>query len=159
MLRPSLKNVLRGVLATVACAYVYALLLLVFSSDFLQETLANKLRILLFIPLYMLLVTSWFVLPMGGVLGAVLPSLVRGRSGREAFVRGMALGVFAGILAACLTTLWMNLPSPSASDVKIVDREAWLRGIRRDFMWYLLTMTPLCAVWVAVWAYRWRKRS
>src|SRR6266480_3575401 len=70
---------------------------------------------------YAVLVTSWFVLPMGGILGAVMPAVVRGRSQTTAFLRGALLGVCSGVLAALITTVFMEWPSLS-DRATIVDR-------------------------------------
>jgi hypothetical protein len=107
---------------------------------------------------YAVLVTSWFVLPIGGVLGAAMPRVVRDCSGRAAFFRGAVLGVSVAVLAAILTTLFIEWPMLSGS-ATIVDHEAWERNVRDQFVGYLATMIPICALWVGVWAKRWRNQK
>lgn len=110
----------------------------------------------LVVALYAVAITSWFVLPIGGVLGALMPRLVRGLNGRKAFLRGTVVGIGVGVLAATLTIAFFEWPALSGSAI-ILDPSAWLQSIRRQFGYFLPTMIPVCAIWVGLWAYRWRE--
>ena len=105
---------------------------------------------LLALAAYAVLITSWFVLPMGALLGVVMPSVVRGCSFGSAIFRGTLLGISAGVLAAGLTTLFLLFN---------VGPEIELRNVRDLFVLYSSTMVPFCALWVGVWACRWRRRA
>src|SRR5262245_31071023 len=55
-----------------------------------------------------ILMTSWFVVPLGATLGLVLPRIVSRCSRQAAFVRGAVLGIVAAVIAAVLTSLLME---------------------------------------------------
>ena len=106
---------------------------------------------------YAVLVASWFVLPLGGFLGALLPRFVQGCIGPRAFGRGALLGVAVALIAAVLTTLMMEWPTISGR-ATIVNREAWERSLWRTFLFYVVSMSAVCSAWVGVWALRWSRR-
>lgn len=106
---------------------------------------------------YAALVASWFVLPLGGFLGALLPRFVQGITGPNAFGRGALLGVAAALIAAVLTTLMTEWPAISGS-ATIVNREAWERSLWRTFLFYIISMSAVCSAWGGVWALRWSRR-
>ena len=108
---------------------------------------------------YAVLVASWFVLPMGGVPGALMLRVVRGCSPRTAFLRGALLGIGAAVIAAIFTIVFTYEWAVPSGRATIVDREAWERGVRNRLIGYLTSMIPVCAIWVGVWAYRWSKRD
>jgi ABC-type sugar transport system permease subunit len=107
---------------------------------------------------YAVLVASWFVLPLGGLLGALLPRLVRGCIGPRAFGRGALLGVEVALIAAVLTTLMMEW-STISGQATIVNRDAWERSLWRTFVFYGVSMSAVCSAWVGVWALRWSRRA
>jgi len=106
---------------------------------------------------YAVLIASWFVLPIGGVLGALMPAVVRGCSRRRAFIRGFFLGICAALVAAIFTMILTEWPDISRH-ATIVDRAVWWQSVRDAFLCCLVTMTPICAVWVGVWALLWSRK-
>jgi hypothetical protein len=107
---------------------------------------------------YSVVITSWFVLPIGGIIGAVMPFVVRNCSRRLAVARGCMLGLCVGLIAATLTTLMMEWPSLSGQTT-IVNLEAWWQSVRQLFFSYAASMCLVCVVWVGAWALRWSKRT
>lgn len=105
-----------------------------------------------FVAGYAVLITSWFVFPIGGVLGAIMPSIARNCSVGQAFVRGAMIGLFVGLIAAVLTTILMHWSYISGTGT-IVDRQGYLEMARREFTGYAVTMIPFCVVWVGIWAW------
>ncbi len=53
-------------------------------------------------------VASWFVLSLGGLIGVVMPSVIKPCSQRTAFFKGAVLGVFAAIITVVLTSFSME---------------------------------------------------
>src|SRR5215467_12702502 len=153
-MKPPGKRILAGALIAASGAFVWALITFEPGGTRLSEFLGA-------IPLlaaYAVLITSWFVLPMGGVIGLVMPRIVRDCSAGAAFLRGILVGVGAGLVAAILTTVFMEWPVLSGR-ATIVDRAGWERMVRDRFIGHARTMIPICAAWVGYWAYRWSKKQ
>ena len=147
------KRIVAGALIAAAGAFAWALLAFSWtnrgaSDGFLGAPLYDA---------YAVLITSWFVLPMGGFLGALLPRVFRGCTSRRAFGRWALLGLVVGVVAAMLTTLMMEWPSLSGR-ATIVDRAAWDQSVWRMFGFYASTMSVVCSIWVGVWTLRWSRR-
>jgi hypothetical protein len=147
------KRALIGALIAAVGAYAWALL--DFSFYAVREGWVSSIPL---VAAYAVLVSSWFVLPIGAALGLVMPWMVRDCSPGGALCRGMFLGVAVGVLAAILTIVAEYWPGFSGRTT-IVDPAAWERFVRGRFLGYLATMTPICAVWVGIWAYRWSKKA
>jgi hypothetical protein len=149
------KRVMAGALITACGAYVWAFLIFGWWG-WSESHGAEKVLGLFFIPAYALLITSWFVLPMGGIIGAFMPSVVRSCTSRQAFIRGFILGICASLVAALLTMVLLEWPFISGHATKV--DPYWWPDVSRQFLLYLLTMAPICGLWVGVWALRWSKR-
>jgi len=147
------KRIVIGALIATSGAFVWAVLVFGWSERHSSDWLMG----VPFTAAYAVLIASWFVLPMGGVLGALMPSVIRGCSTRRALVYGLVLGALAGLAAATLTTMLMEW-SFITGEATIVDRQGWLGSVRGEFTGYLTTMTPICVVWVGVWASRWSSK-
>lgn len=106
---------------------------------------------------YAVLITSWFVLPLGALIGVVMPSVISGCPSSRAFGRGLLLGCSIGLVAAVLTTLMMKWPYLTGQ-ATIVDRGAWLNSVRLELFFNAATMCAVCALWVGVWASCWSRR-
>jgi ABC-type branched-subunit amino acid transport system permease subunit len=151
------KRIVMGAMIAASGAYAWSLLTFEFS-----EIGAGESRLLFSIwtaPLvaaYAVLITSWFVLPIGGLLGVLMPSVIKSCSGQTAFSRGAFLGICVGLIAALLTTIFMQWPEISGS-ATIVNHQAYFKSVFHRFTGYLLTMIPICALWVGIWAWRWNR--
>jgi len=148
------KRIVAGALIAIGGAFVWAVPAFAWTgrqtTNFIFESLA--------LAAYAVLMTSWFVLPIGGILGAVMPRVVRGSSQGQAFWRGLLLGLLVRILAAVLTTVMMEWPMITGS-ATIVNTNLWSRGVYERFFFYASTMCVVCGPWVAVWAMRWNPRA
>jgi hypothetical protein len=100
---------------------------------------------------YCVLVASWFVLPLGAVVGTILPRLVAGRTALLVFSRGFLAGVAVGVIAATITVLWSNTPTLTGQTT-IVNYPAWKRGLVSQFVQVAASMSTVCAFWVGIWA-------
>src|SRR5207302_5259111 len=78
------KRIVAGALIAAGGAFVWAF------ADFMAQNWrgGDRLFEVLALAAYAVLLTSWFVLPMGGILGVIMPRVVRGCSTRTAFFRG-----------------------------------------------------------------------
>jgi hypothetical protein len=106
---------------------------------------------------YAVVVASWFVLPLGAMIGVVMPHVVSRCSRRAAFFRGAVVGVGTAVIAALLTSVLMEWATITGQ-ATIVDRDAWWRAVTHRFVFNLTTMSLICAVWVGVWAVRWSRK-
>ncbi len=149
------KRVMAGAFIAACGAYVWAFLIFGWW-DWSESQGAERILGLFFIPAYALLITSWFVLPMGGIIGAFMPFVVHGCMSRQAFIRGFILGICSSLVAALLTMVLLEWPIISGQATKV--DPYWWPDVRRQFLDYLLTMAPICGLWVGVWALRWSKR-
>jgi hypothetical protein len=150
------KQIVAGALLAVSGAFVWALFS--FSYWFVKshnpgETVFSGVVF----AGYAVFVASWFVLPIGAVIGVTLPRVIERCSPRNALLRGAVLGIVAAIVAAILTSILMEWATITGQ-ATIVDREAWWRSVTRRFFFDLLTMSCVCALWVGVWAARWSRR-
>ncbi len=152
------KRILAGALIAAGGAFVWALLS--FAYWFYQHHNPGEtiLHVVVYAG-YAVLVASWFVLPMGGILGALMMRVVRGCSPRRALVRGALLGIGAGVIAAIFTIVFIDEWAVLSGPATIVDRAAGERGVRNRLIGYLTSMIPVCGIWVGIWAYRWSKRE
>ena len=147
-----LERIAIGALSAVGAAFVWGIL----NSTFYGW----REGWILSVPLaagYAVLLTSWFALPLGAVLGGVMPGIVSRCSRREAFVRGALLGLCTAVTAALLTSVFEEWPYISGR-ATIVNHEALWRVIAHRFLLNLVTMTLVCTVWVGAWAARWSGR-
>jgi hypothetical protein len=153
---PQGKRIVAGALIALAGAFVWAVLS--FTYWFFQRRNSGETIFTVIVYAgYAVFVASWFVLPLGGFLGALLPRFVRGCIGPRAFGRGALLGVAIALIASLLTTLMMEWPTISGR-ATIVNREAWERSLWRMFLFYVVSMSAVCSAWVGVWALRWSRR-
>jgi hypothetical protein len=144
------RRIVQGMLVAASGAFVWS------SLCFFGNTKGSLFEIITF-SAYALFLTSWFVLPIGGVLGLTMPRLVRGCSAIIALLRGALVGICVGLMAAVLTIIFTEWPTLFGT-ATIVDRTAWEHFIRHQFGSYLTTMTPICAAWVGIWALRLRRK-
>lgn len=78
------------------------------------------------------LAAIWYVVPLGALVGLALPRLVKNHSGWQAFLRGAGVG----LIVACITALLLS------------------QGDEQSFLADMVTMFPVCAIWLGVWAAR-----
>ena len=103
---------------------------------------------------YAVLVSSWFVLPLGAVLGIAMPKIVRDCSSKSALLRGALVGIGVAAMAALLTSVTMEWSAITGA-ATIVDQEGWQRAVVRNFAINFASMSLVCSVVVGVWAARW----
>ena len=107
-------------------------------------------------PPFFVLVSSWFVLPVGGLLGAWLPRLVEGSRPGVAFASGSVLGglVACAALVAAFAPVVLHTVGSGIGGQQL---EMVQSSVLQRSLGYGVTMIPLAAVWVGVWATCWSK--
>ena len=110
MLKSTRRNVGRGLLWTVIAAGGFAIVFGVVNGAF-RESLLDGLAILALAVGYGLLISAWFVVPIGLGLGLLFPRLVAGRPPASALLVGAAVGIGVGVLVAACLKLMMPLSS------------------------------------------------
>ncbi len=144
------RRILTGMLIAIGSAFVWAII-----SVTVRGGRENSLLAVPFWAAYAVLVSSWFVLPLGVALGVIMPWIVRNCSVRSAWLRGALVGVGVAVIAASLTSVTKEWPTISGA-ATIVDQAAWRRAVFSNFAFDLTSMTLVCSVMVGVWAVRWR---
>jgi hypothetical protein len=96
----------RGVACTVLAAAGFAALFAITSGAF-REGMASGGIQLAASEVYGLLLSSWFVIPLGLALGLLFPRLVLERSASRAVLVGSGIGLLVGVLVAgCLKMMY-----------------------------------------------------
>lgn len=157
VMTPLGKSTIVGGLNAIGAAFVWALLATTFMFFEKHGPQQNVLTILAFAS-YAVLMTSWFVLPLGIFLGALLPRLVRGCTGRGAFVRGALVGVGVALIAGVLATLMVEWPRISGRE-QMPDHASWQRSLWLVLSLYVGSMSAICSWWVGLWAMLSRRSS
>ncbi len=106
---------------------------------------------------YAVLVSSWFVIPIGALLGVLVPQVAQGHRCIGGVVKtGTFIGVLTGIMVATLALTMEEWPMLMGRTT-IVDELVWSQSVWRRYLEFLATMIPVCALWVATWSsLRWR---
>ena len=143
-MRSASKRFVAGALIAVTSTFVWAVCAFSWSGRQNRDWLLDAF----FLALHAVVFSSWYVLPIGGVLGVRLPKIVRGCTRGSAFLRGALVGFCAGIVATGWTTLLFEWPRLFGHPP---NRPWWQMVV------YFSTMIPVCVLWVGVWACRWRR--
>lgn len=104
-------------------------------------------------PLLSVVGTSWFVFPVGGLLGVWVPRLVARLQAGASFACGSVLGILVGCAALVVTFAPVALHLVS-SDIGIEQLEIVQSSVLHAAFGYGVTLLPLAAVWVGIWAVR-----
>ncbi len=93
--RSALRDALLGILVALAAGYGFVLVYtLIWARAEIEPT------VLLLMPLPVVMLCSWFVLPVGVLTGILLPRFVRGRNGLETLL-------IAVLVSAAIGVIWM----------------------------------------------------
>jgi hypothetical protein len=106
----------------------------------------------LFLPLYGVLVTSWYVTPIGALLGVLMHRYVRERSLPASVLAGAGIGLVVGVIVALLTVLWEQWPALFGSATNVEVSAGSERYLLSRFIMYTRGMAVLCALWIGTWA-------
>jgi hypothetical protein len=120
---------------------------------------AEAVGILLIVSPGAVLLSSWFIIPIGATLGFLLPKVVKTRSPLMAFSTGAGLGLSAGLIAALFTQLFvMYLPTPGLS-IGGVNDTVWWNEFWRLSRSLAIKFSVVSALWGGTIAARLRKRE
>jgi hypothetical protein len=140
-----IKNALKGIAIALVAAYGFGIFFgLSFNSG--RADIANSLfGGLIVIPIIGLLYSFWFVIPIGAILGILIPKIARNYSRKITLIYGLLIGLAIGI------TLSLIL---SAIGFTTGFRDGyWL-----DFISFLLATSIYSALWTMGYAYLcWKK--
>lgn len=98
---------------------------------------------------YGTVLTSWLSGGLGIAVGHFLPRLLTGRTAWVAFLMGAAVGAAVGLAADVVFTV-LSMGWRSALTL-----HRW-QQVTEPFLIIAATIIPTCAVWVGMWAVRWR---
>jgi len=113
----------------------------------------GRLVLLLAGAAYFTLVSSWFVLSLGGLLGVWMPRLVEGARSWVSFVFGSILGALVGC-AAVLINFVPSALHTAGSGISGLQLELVQSSLLQTALKNVVTMIPFAAVWVGLWAVR-----
>lgn len=97
-------------------------------------------------PAFALAFTFWIVIPIGGVLGSVIPWLVRKQSPFSALLIGIGFGVLIGLLCASVGAYMISNVESFSSDGP-PDIAKWWLVFWRQFA----SLAPLLSVYSSMW--------
>ena len=150
MLVKNTINALLGALLSLIAAYV---LIVTFG---LQNEIArfewssiNPMDILIGAPIYTLAYTYWILIPVGALLGVVIPLLVRKKTRREALVYGILIGVTIGLVFGCFIAYDFAVGSSAGSH----DRVRWWGRFLGDFASSAPLSIVYCSIWTSAYAF------
>ncbi len=107
--------------------------------------------LLILFPLGFILISSWFVLPMGCLLGVWLPRLVEGLQPWVSFIFGSILGTLVGCTAV-MSTMFLPALWTIRSGIVGEQFESVQSVLIETMLNYAVTMIPIAALCVAFWA-------
>ena len=143
-----------GVLVGLGTAYLWSLI--VFSIYAANEGWLGPA--VFGIAAYALLITSWFVIPLGAGVGGILPRLATEVDSPRAAFRGILLGAGCGAIAAVLACVMEQWPLISGSG-EIVDFSVWWRSELSRLTFHGVSMAVLSAIVVGAWSLGINKKS
>jgi hypothetical protein len=135
-----------GALTTPCIVYVYLFLLLSFEGKALTEAWA--------IAMGMAILSCVFVVPLGAILGFVVQRFSRDRGRLACVANGVIIGFWAAAIFASIAAIFEReqrlnmLLNFDFAGLGKRSAEIWDRAV-----WYGMTMAPICAAWVGIWAY------
>lgn len=146
------RRVISGICMSLTGAMAWAVVCLV--GPYLWADTTSYSRRLLecaVIAVYAVGITSWFVVPIGGLLGFFLPRMLVGLGRWETFWRGAQFGALSGLVVAILLGVGSGRSNGTGWE--------WFTSLLADAgnkTWLLArTMIPLCAIWVGFWVLSW----
>jgi hypothetical protein len=149
-LTPLTRRVVSGALIAASAAFVWSLVWSVWEQ---RGWSSPDWPTVLFGPLFFVLASSWFVFPLGGLLGVWLPRLVERLRAGASFACGSVLGVLVGCAALVVAFAPVVLHTVG-SGIGGQQLEMVQSSVLHRALGYAATMIPLAAVWVGVWAVR-----
>ena len=133
-----IKDTLKGIAIALVAAYFFGIgFSLLFGFD---DPMTKPGSIFIVIPIVGLLYTFWFVIPIGAVLGILIPKIARDYSRQASITYGLLLGVAIGAVG-----------SLALSAIGITS--GFRDGYWKDFAVLLLAMSLYSAFWTAGYAY------
>ena len=145
MLRKNIRLVIAGILITFGGAYLWGLI--VFSGYAIQENWFGFGVMIL--SAYAVLIMSWFLLPMGIIVGSILPCLIRSKTSFRAAAGGAALGISCGVTAAIITGIVENWAYISGAG-QIVNHDAWWNHTVQRFTIHAISMAAVAGAVVGI---------
>jgi hypothetical protein len=130
------KDALKGAALALAAAYLFGCLLALFSARG-----ESSLYDLLLVGFVGLAFSFWFVIPIGMILGVLIPKLFADRSAAAAASGGALLGFAAGFIGGRLLSLFLSWLSIASGADKSLS------------LYFSLVIGIYCAPWTSVYAY------
>jgi hypothetical protein len=125
-MKPKDKSILIGIFTSLCGAYVWGVIHIAMYGG-------NAWMLALFMPVFLLMAASWYVVPIGIVLGIIMPALIINRSLRSVLLLGITLGCVAGSIAALCTVGMFEWPSISGRII-ITNKTVLLTRMLKDFL-------------------------
>jgi hypothetical protein len=135
-----IKEALTGIFLALAAAYFFSVLtaLQYLPGRNLGVSIAGSLfTVFVFYPLFGLLYSFWFVIPIGAIIGVLIPKIARDYPRRTTVFYGLLLGVAVGITGSLALGFYIGTPQ---------------NGYWRDFFG-VLVMSLYSAVWTGFYSF------
>lgn len=148
---PFTRNLGSGVLMAEGGAYLWALVYRLREHHGVGAS-PDWLSLLVFPPIF-ILTSSWFVLPLGGLLGVWMPRLIERSRSWVSFAFGSILGALIGCAAVLIYLVPITFHTMDSGitgqQLELVQNSIFQSAFRN-----MVTIIPFAAVWVGLWAVR-----
>jgi hypothetical protein len=139
-----IKNALKGIAIALIAAYGFGIVFsLIFGFD---DPMAKPGSIFIVIPIFGLFYSFWFVIPIGVILGILIPKIAYSHSRRNAIIYGLLTGLAVGTVG-----------SLALSAIGLTDQFRFPNWA--NFTVFLIVMSLYSAIWTAAYAYLCGKKA
>lgn len=146
---PFTRNLGSGVLMAVGGAYLWALVYSLWQQHGVGAS-PDWLSLLMFPPFF-ILVSSWFLLPFGGLLGVWMPRFMERSRSWVSFAFGSILGALVGCAAVLIYLVPITFHTIE-SGITGQQLELVQNSILQSALKNIVAIIPFAAAWVGLWA-------
>lgn len=148
-----IHDVLLGVFLSLVAAYMFCIVAGIWTTT-LDGRWATADIADLFIggPVFALAFTFWLVVPIGAILGSLIPALVKNKSVGMSILYGLVLGFVIGLLCAAVGA-YMIADVETISSAPIPDTAKWWSTYWKEFFSLGYLTTPYSSLWITGYAF------
>jgi len=145
----NIGNMFLGALLSLMATYVL-IVIFVLKSEIASGgwSSINPITILIAAPIYTLVNIYWLVIPIGLLLGFVIPLFVSKKTKGQALVYGVVTGIIIGLVLAGFSAYDYAMGTSLISDNNV----KWWGRFWTDFAWSVPLMIVYCSIWTSAYS-------